>query len=152
LHLLLLGESRQKRLLMFLSNPGSSAICSSPCFGQVQRIVTPIALVRPAFQQTFSLELVDVGHHSTGEHSESFGQRGLTHAWRTGEDFENACVRGNELQHGQPDAEPRGRMCAELGKQGCRALVGLRLRCPLVDACHTCLFGCMGKVRKRFRD
>jgi hypothetical protein len=152
LRLLLSGESCQKRLLMFLSKPRSGAICDSSCFGQVQGVVTPVALVRPSLQQTFPLELVDVSHHSARERSESAGKCALTEAWRTGQDFENAGVRGSEPQHRQPVGELCGRVCAQLAKQKCRVLVGLHGRCPLVDACHTRLFGRSGEAGKRFRD
>jgi hypothetical protein len=151
LRLLLPGESRQKGLLMFLSKPGGGAICGLAGFGQVQGMVTPVALVQPALQQAFSFEFIEVAHHATRECSESPGKGALTHAWRSGQDFENARVRRNELQHGQPAGEPRGRVCAELGKQGCRARRRTRLRCcPLVDTCHMYLFCCMGVVRKCF--
>src|SRR5882757_9184068 len=99
---------------MFLTKPGSGEICGLPCLGQVQGMVTPVALVRPALQQIFSFELVEVSHHSTRKRSESPGKGALTHAWRGGQDFENARVRRNELQHGQPDGEACGRVCAEL--------------------------------------
>lgn len=47
----------------------------------------------------------------------------------------------------------RGRVRAEVGKRGCRAGIGLRLRYrPLVDARHGCFFGRIRKVGKRFRD
>jgi hypothetical protein len=95
---LLPRKSHQKGLLMFLSKPGSGAICDLPCLGQVQGMVTPVALVRPALQQVFPFELVEVSHHSTRECSESPGKRALTHAWRSGQDFENARVRRSELQ------------------------------------------------------
>jgi hypothetical protein len=122
---------------MFIGEPASGSICGLPCFGQVHGIVTPIALVRPTFHQSFSLEFVDVGRHSARECSESHCKRALTHAWLTGQEFEDACVRGNELQHGQPDSEPRGRMCAELGKQGCCGRIRLSIRySSLADACH----------------
>jgi hypothetical protein len=97
---LLPGESHQKGLLMFLSKPGGGVICGLAGFGQVQGMVTPVALVRPALQQIFPFELVDVSHHSTRECSESPGKCALTETWRSGQDFENACVRRSELQHG----------------------------------------------------
>ena len=94
------GKSHQKSLLMFPIKPGSGAICRLPYLGQVQGMVTPVALVRPALQQIFPFELVEVSHHSTRECSESPGEGALTHAWRTGQDFEDARVRRNELQNG----------------------------------------------------
>jgi hypothetical protein len=118
---LLSGKSHQNGSLMFPIKPERGVICRLSCLGQVQGMITPVALVRPTFQQTFSFELVEVAHHSARECSESPGKCALTEAWRTGQDFENAGVRGNELQHGQPVGEPRGGVCAELGKQGCRA-------------------------------
>lgn len=86
----------------------------------MQGIVSPVALVRLTLQQTSPLELIDVGHHSAGKHAESPGKRALTHTRSTGQDFDDACVRGSELEHGQPTVEARRRMRAELGKQGCR--------------------------------
>ena len=83
---------------MFPTKPGSGAICGLPCFGQVQGMVTPVALVRPALQQIFPFELVEVSHHSARERSEGPGKGALTHAWRAGQDFENARVRRNKLQ------------------------------------------------------
>lgn len=60
-------------------------------------IATPIALVRAALQQTFPFELIDVGDHPARQRSDAPGKRALTHTWRTGQDFEGACVRGSEL-------------------------------------------------------
>jgi hypothetical protein len=97
---LLSGESHQKGALMFPTKPGSGVICRLPCLGQVQGMVTPVALVRAALQQTFPFELVEISHHSARECSESPGKCALTETWRTGQDFENAGVRRNELQHG----------------------------------------------------
>jgi hypothetical protein len=105
---------------MFLRKLGSGVIRSFPCFGQVQGVVSPVALVRLTLQQTSPLELIDVAHHSAGKRSESPGKRALTHARGTGQYFDNACVRGSELEHSQPAVEARSRMRAELGKQGCR--------------------------------
>jgi hypothetical protein len=98
LHSLLSGKSHQKGLLMFSIKPGSGAICRLPCLGQVQGMVTPVPLVRPALQQTFPFELVEIAHHSARECSESAGECALTETWRTGQDFENAGVCGSELQ------------------------------------------------------
>ena len=80
--------------------PGHGVIGRLPCLGQVQGMVTPVALVLPTLQQTLPFELVKVAHHSARECSESPGKCALTETWCTGQDFENAGVRGNELQHG----------------------------------------------------
>ena len=88
---------------MLLSKPGGGAKCGLPCPGQVQRIVSPVAFVGPALQQTSPLELVDIADHPAGECSESPGKRALAQAWCPGQDFQNAGMRRNELQHGQPN-------------------------------------------------
>src|ERR1700748_1487623 len=105
---------------MLLRKLGSGVIRGFPSFGQIQGVVSPVALVRLTLQQSFLLELIDVAYHPAGKCSEGPGERALTHARGTGQAFDNACVRGSELQHGQPAVEARGRMRAELGEQGCR--------------------------------
>ena len=97
---LLLRESCQKRLLMCLSKPRNGVMRGSSGFGEIEGIVAAVARVHAALKQLFAFKLVDVGHHAAGQCPQGAGKRTLADARGSGQDFEDACVRGSELEHG----------------------------------------------------